>query len=152
MGKDRGAIPVLESSMLPHATDAVGQTTVFAHYTDSQDAGHGVGALLTALPSLLLILDRVPGDGLVAVPRRTDRVLAAPLYLLLSPALEVHAEAVAVPVSPEGRRTIARLSALFSLDAIGGGFLTEAAMAYLFGGIPTLALKGKTEILRVPVK
>ena len=136
MGKDRGAIPVLESSMLPHTTDAAGRTSVFARYTASQDVGHGAGALLAALPSLLLLLmpGMIPSQatawslgvaGLIAV-------LAAPLYLRLSPALEVHANTVQVPVSPEGRRTIVKLSALFSLDAIGGGFLTGAAMAYLF--------------------
>lgn len=135
MGKDRGAVPVLESTMLPLTTDASGRTRVFAQYTAAQDIGHGVGALLAGLPALLVLLPSMAPATATAWSLGVAgclALLAAPFYLRLSPALEVHADVAARPVSPEGRRTIAKLSALFSLDAIGGGFLTGAAMAYLF--------------------
>jgi MFS family permease len=135
MGKDRGAIPVLESTMLPTTTDDRGRTTVFARYTAAQDVGHGLGALLAGLPSLLLIMPGIVATqatawslGLAALAA----CAAIPLYLGLSPAVEIASDAKPMPISPRGRRTIAKLSALFSLDAIGGGFLTSAGMAYVF--------------------
>lgn len=135
MGKDRGAIPVLESTMLPNTTDDHGRTTVFARYTAMQDVGHGIGALCAGLPSVLLLIPGVLPDqasawslGLAALPA----LVAIPLYLGLSPVVELAGNAAPIPVSPAGRRTITKLSALFSLDAIGGGFLTSAGMAYLF--------------------
>ncbi len=136
MGKDRGAVPVLESAMLPNLTDDRERTTTFARYTAVQDVGNGLGALLSGLPSLLLLL--IPG---VVAGQATAwslgfaalmSLVALPLYLSLSPTVEIHAQQIRVPVTPEGRRTIAKLSALFSLDAIGGGFLTSAGMAYVF--------------------
>lgn len=135
MGKDRGAVPVLESAMLPHAVDATGRTGAFARYTAAQDVGHGLGALLAGLPSMLLLLPGMVEAQATAWSLGVAGVvalLAAPLYLRLSSTLEVHGEQAPPPVSAEGRRTILKLSALFSLDAIGGGFLTGAAMAYLF--------------------
>jgi hypothetical protein len=35
-------------------------------------------------------------------------------------------------VSPESRRVLARISALFALDSLGGGFLTTALLAFFF--------------------
>ncbi|PYX93544.1 MAG: MFS transporter, partial [Acidobacteria bacterium] len=35
-------------------------------------------------------------------------------------------------VAPETKRIVARLAALFSLDSLGGGFLTDALVAYWF--------------------
>ena len=135
MGKDRGAIPVLESAMLPNTTNDAQRTVTFARYTAVQDIGHGLGAMLSACPSIFLFLPGVPAAqasawslGLAAL----TALLAMPLYLSLSPAVEVTTKAATQRVSPQGRRTIAKLSALFSLDAIGGGFLTSAGMAYVF--------------------
>lgn len=135
MGKDRGAVPVLESAMLPHTIDAAGRTGAFARYTAAQDVGHGLGALLAGLPSLLLLLPGMAESRAIAWSlglAGAIALLSAPLYLRLSSALEVHGKQASPPVSAQGRRTIAKLSLLFSLDAIGGGFLTGAAMAYLF--------------------
>jgi predicted MFS family arabinose efflux permease len=52
-------------------------------------------------------------------------------YLRLSGQIEVpHKESVAV--TPGSRRVLTRISALFAIDAIGGGFLTTALLAYFF--------------------
>jgi MFS family permease len=55
-----------------------------------------------------------------------------PLYLRLSPAMESEVRHDPPPLRPEGKATIRKLSLLFSLDAIGGGFLTSAGMTYIF--------------------
>ena len=63
-------------------------------------------------------------------------LLSGLLALFLSHGVEVagaHAPAGGVPaVSAEAKSTVARLSALFALDAFGGGFLTDALVAYWF--------------------
>lgn len=60
----------------------------------------------------------------------------AALYLFLSPAVEVANQAGLAPtrtkIAPESKRIIAKLTALFSLDAFGGGFLTDSLVAYWF--------------------
>jgi predicted MFS family arabinose efflux permease len=58
------------------------------------------------------------------------------LYALLSRAVEVAnvspSARLGQPVTAETKRLVARLTALFSLDAFGGGFLTDALVAYWF--------------------
>ncbi len=134
MGKDRGAIPVLESAMLPSTTDERGRTVVFARATALQDVGLGVGAALSGLPTLLLHagIPEATGTAWTIAGCALLAVFAAPLYLALSPAVEVARAEKPLPLSPAGRRSIAKLSALFSLDSIGGGFLSAAGMAYIF--------------------
>ncbi len=135
MGKDRGAIPVLESAMLPNTTDDSERTVVFARYTALQDVGHGIGALATGLPTLFMFLPSVTAESATAWSLGVYAalvLLVAPLYLALSPAVEAPQHTQALPVTPAGKRTIAKLSALFSLDAFGGGFLTSAGMTYIF--------------------
>jgi predicted MFS family arabinose efflux permease len=60
----------------------------------------------------------------------------AAVYLFLSPAVEVAnpagLAATGTKVAPESKRIVAKLTALFSIDAFGGGFLTDALVAYWF--------------------
>jgi predicted MFS family arabinose efflux permease len=62
-------------------------------------------------------------------------LLSGLLYLFLSPEVEVPRATAEVPraaVSPETKSVVTRLSALFAIDAFGGGFLTDALVAYWF--------------------
>ena len=63
-------------------------------------------------------------------------LLTALLYLLLSPDVEIRKAGAPlgrrVTVSLETKSTIKRLSALFAIDAFGGGFLTDALVSYWF--------------------
>src|SRR5439155_16998212 len=54
--------------------------------------------------------------------------------LLLSPAVEVKSSTLQQvgSVAPETKRVIGKLTALFSLDSFGGGFLTDALVSYWF--------------------
>ncbi len=55
------------------------------------------------------------------------------LYGALSPAAEVQQEAEeVVPLSPETKRYVVKLSLLFSVDALGGSFLTHSLVSYWF--------------------
>ena len=66
-------------------------------------------------------------------------------YLLLSRSAEATADRnlKAHRVSPETKRVISKLAALFSLDAFGGGFLADALISYWFFrrfGVPEQSL------------
>jgi hypothetical protein len=63
-------------------------------------------------------------------------VLSGILYLLLSPEVEIArkqgATLARTAISPQGKSTVMRLSALFAIDSFGGGFLTDALVSYWF--------------------
>ena len=134
LGKDRGAALVLEHAALPStATDRL-RTAVFARYHVAQDAGHAAGAGAAALPSLLrsLGLDELPAlqAGIVVAALLLGASTA--VYAALSRAIEAALPAQAVPMSPAGRRVVVRISMLFLLDAVGGGFLTTSWLSVFF--------------------
>jgi MFS family permease len=131
MGRDRGASLVLEHAALPSTTDAAGRTRAFAIYSMLQDLGTALGSGLAGLPSF------APGSetgwhvslfgfaALLAVP--------ALLYARLSPAIEAPAAVgPRIRLTPDGRRKIGRLSGLFLIDALGGGFLLTSLLAVYF--------------------
>ncbi len=158
MGRDRGAWLVTEQAILPATTRDDERTRAFAWYNVLQDAGHACGGLLAGLP---VLLRRSAGLGQVASFRAALVAYAllflatAILYLRLSPAIERvgrgerdgggagDAEGAAAsrdkaprsarpPLSPESRRILWRISALFALDSLGGGFLTTALLSFFF--------------------
>jgi MFS family permease len=135
MGRDRGAAAVVEQAILPATATDAERTRMFAWYNVWQDAGHALGALLGGLPSLLAHAAPIGELRAFELAMATPALLIAcslPLYLRLSPRIEV----VRVPrgprLSPASRRVLGRIAALFALDSIGGGFLTSALMAYFF--------------------
>jgi predicted MFS family arabinose efflux permease len=59
---------------------------------------------------------------------------AVPLfaYSRLTPAIEAPHVTKSAPLTPASRRTLQKISALFAIDAVGGGFLTTALLSYFF--------------------
>jgi len=136
MGRDRGAALVLEQAILPATAPAARRTRAFAWYNVLQDTGHAVGGLLAAAPALL---QRLAGLSAIASLRLAVVAYAllvlatVPLYARLSAAVELTPSADGLPrVSPESRRVLWRLSSLFALDSLGGGFLTAALVSLFF--------------------
>jgi MFS family permease len=135
MGRDRGAALVLEQSVLPATTTAADRTRVFAWYNVLQDAGHALGSLLAGSPALI---ERLAGAGELPALRLLIGAYAlllfatALLYQGLSPAIEETPAPVPRRVSPATRRVLWRISGLFALDSLGGGFLTTALITYFF--------------------
>jgi MFS family permease len=134
MGRDRGAALVVEQSVLP-ATVADGQRTLaFAQYNVLQDLGHAAGSLLAATPALLTrftSLDNTRALQASVFLYALLSLLPVLAYLRLSDRVEAP-RAARVVVSPATRRVLFKLSGLFAIDAIGGGFLTTALLAYFF--------------------
>ncbi|HEX9248255.1 MAG TPA: MFS transporter, partial [Gemmatimonadaceae bacterium] len=54
------------------------------------------------------------------------------LYACLSSSVEAPTDIRRSPLSREGRRVVTRLSALFALDSLGGGFVSAALVSYFF--------------------
>lgn len=136
MGRDRGAALILEQALLPATTDDRGRTRVIAVYSLLQDVGVALGSLAAGAPALVAkMTDLAKIDALrwgMAVCAALY-FLAGLIYLPLSNSLAVPARAPLV-VSPESRRVLLKICALFSLDALGGGFLVTATLTYFFVG------------------
>ena len=135
MGRDRGAALILEQAALPGTADPGDRTQVIAWYTMLQDLGHAVGSLLAGLPTLLaatsgtreanahrIALYLCAGFGLTAMA----------LYSRLGPAIESTTRHARLTVAPRSRAILTKLSALFAIDSLAGGFLTTAMLSYFF--------------------
>jgi MFS family permease len=134
MGRDRGAALIIEQAVLPATTDDHGRTKLFAWYNVYQDIGHALGSMFAGLPAALHALFDI--DELTAI---RISLAAAALLLLISGLLYTRlTAAVSAPVrqpiklSPESRRILFRISSLFALDGLGGGFLTASLVSYFF--------------------
>ena len=135
MGRDRGAALILDQVILPATVGDAGRTRAFAWYNVLQDIGHAVGGLLAGLPALLRGLG-APEVGSYRASVGFYAVLmlvCAALYLRLSPLVEpARDHAQARRVSPATRRVLWRISSLFALDSLAGGFLTTALLSFFF--------------------
>jgi len=172
MGRDRGAAAALDQAILPSTTSEDRRTWTLAWYNIALDAGHALGALGGAVPS---VLSRLLGMSPLEAHRATFLVCAGAVaasvvcYALLTDSVELslergtkvlrHGEQTEVlrqggqgaelraptPVeqnfssaqysSAHSRPThalITRLTLLFGLDSLGGGFLNTSLVAYWF--------------------
>jgi MFS family permease len=135
MGRDRGAALVLDQAILPGTSPDQDRTRVFAWYNLLQDAGHALGALMAALPTLL---NRQAGVDELTSLRAAVLCYAVligvtgVLYVFLSPAVETRVVKTLRQVTPRTRSVLVKLSSLFALDSLGGGFLTTALLSYFF--------------------
>jgi MFS family permease len=135
MGRDRGAALVLEQAAIPSLVGEVDRTRTFAWYNVARDLGHSIGSLMAGLPFLLRSVGGVSTElsyeialGGFAALSGTGIIFSA----LLSSRVELPTAPERQRVSPDSRRTVFRLSGLFALDSLGGGFLTTALLSYWF--------------------
>jgi MFS family permease len=138
-GTDRSAAFALDQAVVPGLAGDARRTWNLALYNLFLDGGGSLGALGAGLPVFLeshqdfsvLSSYRVVFFGYSGLC-----LAVAALYSCLSPAVEVASpralQAIQVWIAPETQKVIAKLTALFSLDAFGGGFLTDALVAYWF--------------------
>ncbi len=135
MGRDRGAALVLEQAMLPGTVTDAQRTRAFAWYNVTQDMGHALGGLMAGLPVLLREVHPLSEETSFRLAMGTYSLLVL-LPFLLYLALSRHTEAVGGPetrtVLPESRRILWKISSLFALDSLAGGFLTTALLAFFF--------------------
>jgi MFS family permease len=170
-GNEVGPFLAVEQASLAQATDDRERTRVLAWWNLAASFSTAAGALAGGLAAGALI-----GAGSATTDAYRDVIVAyavlglvlAALFTRVSPAIEVP-DAPDVTVARRlglhrSQRTVARLSALFALDAFGGGFVVQALIAYWFhlrfgaspaliGGVLFVAnlLAGVSALLAVPL-
>jgi MFS family permease len=139
MGSDRSPSFALEQAMIPGLVSDQKRTWALAWYSVVLDASGAVGALAAGIPLLAQRLWNVQiGDGYQAlfIGYAAVQLLSASLYLLLTHEVEMPRITLpgkpTVAISPQTKSTLARICSLFAIDALGGGFLTDALVSYWF--------------------
>lgn len=134
MGRDRGASLIIDQVILPATARDEERTSAFAWYNVLQDVGHALGGLGAGAPVLLQRLggfDELGSLRTAVLAYSAVILVTAFLYAALSPATEVAATHL-VPISSGSRKILWRISSLFALDSLAGGFLTAALLAFFF--------------------
>jgi predicted MFS family arabinose efflux permease len=121
---ESGPFTSLEQAMLPHAAGEHDPTRLFGTYNTVATLAGSVGALVALVgssPRWLLTYPVAAAAGLLATAR-------------LSPSVELGHELEEEPLPPlhRSRGIVMRLSGLFALDSLGGGFVPQTFIAYLF--------------------
>jgi MFS family permease len=135
MGRDRGASAVIDQAILPATTPDAERTFAFARYNVFQDAGHALGGLLAGAPVVLraaFALHEIASIRVALLGYAGILLATVPAYARLSSAVETHGGARRVRVSRESRSVLGKISALFAVDSLAGGFLATALLAYFF--------------------
>jgi MFS family permease len=138
-GTERSASYALEQAVIPGLVPDSRRTWSLAFYNVLIDGGGALGALCAGLPLILHTRFAFPiltAYKFVFLGYSALYLATAGLSLLLSPAIEVSrpsGPSLAQPrIAPETRKIVTHITALFSLDAFGGGFLTDALVSYWF--------------------
>jgi hypothetical protein len=137
-GTDRSAAFALDQAIVPGLAANTKRTWNLALYNLFLDGGGSLGALAAGLPVFLQSRHAFSILGsyrAVFLGYCVLCLIAALIYACLSSAVEVASPKAQQPIEGhrrESKKVIARLTALFSLDAFGGGFLTDALVAYWF--------------------
>jgi predicted MFS family arabinose efflux permease len=139
-GNEIGPFLSIEQAALSQLVSDQQRTRVFAWYNLAGSAATALGALaggwLTRFAQLRGTSE-LASYRMVLVCYAAAGVVLAVLFTRLSPAVETTASA---PRGPGGTRfglhrsgpVVARLSALFALDAFAGGFVLQSVIAYWF--------------------
>jgi MFS family permease len=138
MGTDRSAAFAVEQAVIPGLVADQRRTWTLSWYNVVLDASGAVGALAGALP---IALQKWIGIGILPAYRwvflcyTVLNLVSAFLYLFLDSQVESQPAASHLElnrVTPQTKRIVWRISALFALDSAGGGFLADALLAYWF--------------------
>jgi MFS family permease len=134
MGRDRGAALIVDQAILPATVPDEQRTHAFAWYNVMQDGGHALGSLLAAAPALLRLggLEERASFRVVLIGYAVIYLLLAAVYGRLSSAVERTPTSAHRSAPPETRRLLWKISSLFAMDSLAGGFLTTALLAFFF--------------------
>ena len=134
-GGDRTAFLSLDTAILAGASDAAHRTMLFSWYNIVGVAAKAVGALLIALPPLIDARTGLDEVGSAKIMFGVYAAIAAAgilLYGRLSAGVEIERRATHTtsPLHDQSRSIMMRLTALFSIDAFGGGFMVRSYMSF----------------------
>ncbi len=126
---ESGPFTSLEQAMLPDAAEGRDPTPLFGTYNTIATLAGSLGALAAIATRLV---DVEPQRFLLAYP--LVAAAATVVAMGLTSTVESRRTDQAAPPRPleRSRGIVRRLSGLFALDAFGGGFVTQAFLAYWF--------------------
>jgi MFS family permease len=126
---ESGPFTSLEQAMLPNAAEGRDPTQLFGTYNTIATLAGSLGALAAVVTRSV---DLAPQRLLLAYPLAALAALVG--AVALTAAVESGRRLGAQPLPPlqRSRGVVRRLSALFALDSFGGGFVTQAFLAYWF--------------------
>jgi MFS family permease len=136
MGADRSASYVLEQAILPNLVSDRDRTWTFSWYHLILDGGGAAGALAAALPTALYSWRAIPiltTYRAVFLGYSALGLAGAVAYSLLSSRVEIEqTHKSEQSISAGTKSKVFGLARLFAIDSFGGGFLTDAVVAYWF--------------------
>jgi MFS family permease len=121
----------LEQSLLAQTVGAQSRTALFARYSLIGALIGALGAQAAALPAAAANLWQLEMKTMLQAMfmiYAATAVVGMLLYRRLSPRLETHAQAQSAPLG-KSKKIVYKLAALFSLDALGGGFAVQSLLA-----------------------
>jgi len=138
MGSDRSAAFALEQAIIPGFVQERRRTWAFSWYNVLLDSGGALGALAAGLPLVMSAwagISLVDGYRYIFMAYAILHISVAVLYLFLPGDIQPPRQSPTQrksAISPENRKTVHRIAALFTMDSFGGGFLTDALVSYWF--------------------
>ncbi len=134
-GKEVGPFLSIEQAILPQTTTPERRTSTFAAYNLVASLAGALGALAVGLPDALG-LEALAGYRALVWAYAAAALALLVLFARLSGAVEAAPADAAEKAAPFGvrrsRGVVARLAALFAVDAFAGGFIVQSVMAYWF--------------------
>ena len=121
----------MEQSLLPSTVSDDHRTSMFARYAFIGSFGGALGSLAAGVPDWVVrhsSIDRGAALRGVFVAYAVAGVVTFVIYASLSPAIEPAGKQAAAPLG-ESRKMVYRLAVVFSLDALGGGFVVQSLIA-----------------------
>jgi MFS family permease len=116
----------LEQAILPKTADSSRRTLAFSVYNLVGYGASSIGALLAGLP-------RYVGYRPLFLAYMISGLVGAIVYSQVSRQVEpVPGQLRRSVLSPHARPIVVRLSALFAVDAFGGGFIGQSILSYYF--------------------
>ena len=133
-GKEVGPFLSIEQAILPQTTYDQHRTAVFSAYNLVGSLLGALGALAVGLPSLFS-LPTISGYRALLWAYVLCAVVMMVMFTFLSPSIEGKTDDI-FPARQIGMRRsrgiVAKLAALFALDAFAGGFIVQSIVAYWF--------------------
>jgi MFS family permease len=137
-GNEVGPFLAIEQASLSQVVEDRRRTRLFAWYNLTGSLATATGALVTGVTVGVLRgggLAEVAADRVVLFGYAAIGLLLVPVFLAVSPAVEVPAVDVSIARRlglHRSRGIVARLALLFSLDAFAGGLVIQSLLAFWF--------------------
>jgi len=135
---ETGPFASLEQAIMPQTTDDKNRTYAFSVYNLLGYAGASIGSLLGGLPTVLHAnfgFTLINGHHVLFASYALTGLLLVISYRSLSHKAELTVNKVkgsGLLGLSKSKRTVAKLSVLFSIDAFGGGFVIQSVLSLWF--------------------